>query len=125
MILIYLLASFFGISCGITRIASGAIDFELSGRIAIAATMLITGLFHFIWTKGMILMLPDFIPSKNMIVYATGVIEILVAPGLLIPQTERLTSILLLIFFVAILPSNIYASMKRVNLRKGDYSGPG
>ena len=70
-------------------------------------------------------MLPDFIPSKNMIVYATGVIEILVAPGLLIPQTERLTSILLLIFFVAILPSNIYASMKRVNLRKGDYSGPG
>ena len=90
MILIYLLASFFGVSCGATWIISGSIDFELSGRIALGATMVITGLFHFIWTKGMILMMPDFMPFKKMFVYVTGILEILVAPGLLLQQTKNL-----------------------------------
>ncbi len=125
MILIYLLASFFGISCGATWIIFGFVDFELSGKIALAGTMATTGLFHFIWTKGMILMMPAFLPAKKMLVYITGILEILVAPGLLIPVTTRITAILLIIFLVLILPSNIEGARKKVNLSKGDFTGPG
>ena len=125
MILITLLASFFGISCGATWIFSGAVDFELSGRIALGATMVITGLFHFVWLKGMVLMIPDFLPFKKFWVYITGCFEILVAPGLLLPQTKTITAILLIIFLILILPANIEAARKKVNLTKGDFTGPG
>ena len=125
MILIYLLASFFGLACGATWIFSGAIDFELSGQIALGATMVITGLFHFVWTKGMILMMPDFMPFKKFLVYLTGVFEIMVAPGLLLPQTKTITAVLLIVFLMFILPANIDATRKKVNLRKGDFTGPG
>jgi len=125
MILIYLLASFFGLSCGATWIFSGVIDSALSGRIALGATMVITGLFHFVWTKGMVLMIPDFLPYKKIWVYMTGVLEILVAPGLLLPQTKTITAILLIVFLILILPANIEAARKKVNLSKGDFTGPG
>jgi len=125
MILIYLLVSFFGISCGANWIFSGTVDFELAGRIALGATMVITGLFHFVWTKGMILMMPDFMPLKKLLVYITGILEILVAPELLIPQTQTITAIFLIVFLILIVPANIEAARKKVNLSKGDFTGPG
>ncbi|MEJ7737272.1 MAG: hypothetical protein WKF97_07595 [Chitinophagaceae bacterium] len=56
---------------------------------------------------------------------ATGVIEICAAIGLLVRKTVRLTGILLILFFIVILPSNIYAAMNRVNLRNAGNDGPG
>jgi uncharacterized membrane protein len=125
MVLIYLLASFFGLGCAITWIGYGAIDFELSGRIALSGTMLITGLFHFKWIKGMMLMLPEWMPAKKMVVLATGILEILAAVGVVLPKTQKATGILLIIFLICILPGNIIAAQKHVNISKGDLSGPG
>jgi len=70
-------------------------------------------------------MLPAGVPAKKQIVWATGVIEILAAIGLLISTTIQLTGILLIVFFLMILPANIYATMKNVNLEKADYTGNG
>ncbi len=70
-------------------------------------------------------MMPDLIPFKKLLVYITGVLEILVAPGLLLPQTKDITAILLIVFLIIILPSNIEAARKKVNLRKEDFTGPG
>ena len=47
------------------------------------------------------------------------------AIGLLIPRFQRLTSILLILFFIVLLPANIYAAMLRVNLQTANFDGKG
>lgn len=71
------------------------------------------------------MMLPDFIPGKTFVIYATGIIELAAAVGLLIPGLQIVTGWLLIIFFIFILPANIYAAIKRVDFQKSNYYGNG
>ena len=87
--------------------------------------LLFTAVGHFIYTKGMMLMMPDFLPLKKEIVLLTGFIEIIAAIGLLIPGFRYFTSILLIIFFILILSANINAAIKKVDFQKATLDGPG
>jgi uncharacterized membrane protein len=99
--------------------------FGRSGRLAMCAMLLFTGTSHFYLTKGMVLTMPDFMPAKEAIVYGTGVLEILFGLGLLFDGTRRLTSVLLILFFLAILPANIVAALRHVDIPSATYTGPG
>lgn len=119
------LLSIFAISLVVNRILRGDYDFALSGRIAMSAMLLFTAIGHFVFTKGMSMMLPDFVPFKTEAVYLTGVIEIAAAIGLFIPSVRVLTAWLLIAFFICMLPANIYASIKQVDFQKGTFDGHG
>jgi uncharacterized membrane protein len=97
----------------------------LSARIGLSAMLLFTAVGHFIFTKGMVMMIPDFIPYKTGMVYLTGIIEIAAAVGLLIPGTRIMTAWLLILFFVLLIPSNIIATIKHVDIEKGTFDGYG
>ncbi len=84
------------------------------GRAALAVMLLVTGIAHFTSTNLMIEMMPDFMPAKREIVYFTGVCELLAVVGLLWDKTAKLTAIMLIIFFISILPANIAGSIKQV-----------
>ena len=60
--------------------------------------------------------MPDFLPYKRETVYLTGIFELLAILGLLINKTAKLTAVLLIIFFLSILPANVIGSLKQVNL---------
>lgn len=122
---IIVLISVFLAGIGISWLTGPEVNIALSGRIAMAIMLLFTALGHFIYTDGMMLMLPDFIPAKRTMVLLTGFIEILAAIGLLMPAMITITGILLIIFFILILPTNIYAAYKKVNLEKASYTGKG
>lgn len=118
------LISAFVLCLGVTYIISH-VDVDISGRAAMSLMLVFTALGHFKFTDGMAMMLPAFIPAKKRVVIATGVAEILAAIGLLIPSTIKITGILLIVFFVLILPANIYATIKKVNLESANYTGDG
>ena len=121
---LFVLISAFVLCSGVTYI-TGHMNVDLSGRAAMSFMLAFTAIGHFKFTKGMAMMLPAFIPAKKQIVLATGVIEIAAAIGLLISSTIKITGILLIIFFVLILPANIYATVKKVNLERANYTGNG
>lgn len=100
-------------------------NFTLAARIAIATMLLFTAIGHFIFTKGMSMMIPSFIPYKINIIYLTGIFEILLAVGLLIPKFQIISGWLLIIFLVLMLPANIYASLNKINYQKGTFDGNG
>ncbi len=100
-------------------------DLALSARIAMSVMLVFTSIAHFAFTKGMTLMLPDFIPYKKQLVYLTGIFEIVAAAGLLIPQFSVLTAWFLIIFFVFLLPANINAAIKHIDYQKGTFDGSG
>jgi uncharacterized membrane protein len=60
-----------------------------------------------------------------LIIYLTGIFELFAAVGLQIPSMQHTTSIVLIIFFMAILPGNIYAAARNINYRKASVDGPG
>lgn len=122
--LIVLLGSFV-ISFFAIRIFLGAYDLAFAGRIALSVMLLFTAIAHFAFTKGMSMMIPGNLPFKNGLVRFTGIIEILAAIGLQIAALRELTGILLILFFVAILPANIYAAFKHIDYREGTYTGKG
>ncbi|MBD0368852.1 MAG: DoxX family protein [Flavisolibacter sp.] len=97
----------------------------LSARIAMSVMLLFTSIGHFIYTEGMAMMMPDFVPNKKQMVYTTGIIEILAAIGLQIPRVRVLTAWLLILFFVLVLPANINAAIKHVDYEKGTLEGSG
>jgi len=115
----------FGISLLATKFFRGNFEFALSGRIAMSVMLVFTAVAHFTFTKGMAMMLPDFIPYKTETVYLTGIIEIVAAIGLFIPSLRVITAWLLIVFFILILPANIYSALKHIDYQKGTPNGNG
>lgn len=119
------LLSVFAVSILTTKFVRGNFELALSGRIAMSAMLAFTAVAHFTFTKGMAMMLPDFIPFKIETVYLTGIIEIVAAIGLFIPNFRIVTAWLLIVFFILILPANIYAAIKHIDYQKGTFDGNG
>jgi uncharacterized membrane protein len=63
-------------------------------------------------------MIPPPLPREMWVVYLTGVLEIAGAIGLLIPRLHRAAGISLILFLIAVLPANIYATVSEVHLRR-------
>jgi uncharacterized membrane protein len=115
----------FAIALLMLRLFRGRFEFALSARIAMSVMLLFTAMGHFAFTHGMTMMLPPFIPYKTGVVYLTGVIEIGAAVGLLLPTMRVTIAWLLILFFVLILPANIYSAMNHLDYQKGTFDGDG
>jgi uncharacterized membrane protein len=115
----------FVVALVVTKITNGKFAFAMSARIAMAVMLLFTAMAHFAFTKGMAMMLPEFIAYKTATVYLTGMIEIAAAIGILIPGLRTITGWLLMAFFILILPANIYAAIKHIDYQKGTFDGNG
>ncbi len=96
-----------------------------AGNLAMALMLILTGTSHFYMTKGMTMMMPDFLPLKTELVYLTGLFELLAAVGLLFEKMRRPFGILLIIFFILILPANVYAAINHINISEASTNGHG
>ena len=122
--LLVLLGAFI-VSLLVIKLFTKTFDYPLSGRIAMAVMLVFTAIAHFAFTKGMAMMLPDFIPFKTGVIYLTGVIEIIAAVGLLIPGYKVWTGWALILFFILLLPGNIKAAIDHIDYQKGTFNGNG
>lgn len=119
------LISVFALSLLGIKLFQGNYEFALATRIAMAAMLSFTAIGHFAFADGMTMMLPKFIPYKKAVVKLTGILEIAAAIGLFAPNIRQLTGWLLVIFFILILPANIYASIHQIDYQNGTFDGNG
>lgn len=68
-------------------------------------------------------MLPPSIPARTVLIYVTGVLELLGAIGIWVPSLMRLTGILLILMLIGVLPANIYSAFNQVKFG-GHEAGP-
>ncbi|WP_299526310.1 hypothetical protein [Winogradskyella sp.] len=122
--LVILLSSFV-IATFAVKMVNKDYNFALSARIAMSMMLCFTAIGHFAFTKGMSMMVPQFIPFRTSLVYLTGLFEILIAIGLLIPKLKVISGWTLIIFLLLMLPTNIYASIHNINYQKGTFDGNG
>lgn len=122
--LIVLIVSFLA-SLFVLRIINKEYNVALAARISMSIMLFFTALGHFLFSKGMTLMIPDIIPFKLFLVYGTGVLEVLLAIGLHIEKYREFTAWSIIIFLIMMLPANIKASILELNYQTGEYNGKG
>lgn len=92
---------------GVAALAS----WHASACFALAVMFVFTGIAHFTRTKhDMARMVPGVFPQPMLMVYLTGVCELLGAVGLAIARTRPLASWALILMLLALFPANIKAA---------------
>ncbi len=112
--LIILIAVFVVFYLANSYLLSDRFTMSFMGRVALAAVLLAAGIAHFAAVEPMVQMMPDFLPAKRELVYFTGLCELAAVPGLIWHRTSKFTGIMLIVFFIAVLPANIAGAMKSV-----------
>lgn len=125
MLPLIVLLTVFCISFFVVRVKTQKNNVQLSASIAMCVMLVFTATGHFIYTKGMAMMLPDIIPYKIQIIYLSGLIEIILGFGLLVPGVKSYFAWLIILFFIAVLPANIYAAINNIDYQKGSFDGYG
>jgi uncharacterized membrane protein len=87
---------------------------SLRGRISLAVFFVFTGMSHIFMPEALAEMLPATTPLRLEIIYATGLVQIVGAVGLLLPRLERFAAIGLILFLLGVLPANIYSAINFV-----------
>jgi uncharacterized membrane protein len=89
-----------------------------STRVGLAVMFLFTASAHFTRMKeDLVRMVPPSFPNPRALVFATGVLEILGAIGLLLPATRRLAAWGLALLLLALFPANVSAARRGLTLR--------
>ncbi|WP_301109660.1 hypothetical protein [Sporosarcina sp.] len=73
------------------------------------------GVGHYILSDFFIAAMPEWVPFRPAIVYISGIMEILLAIGLLMKRTRERTGILIAAFLVLVFPVNIYMALSSEN----------
>ncbi|MBE9157618.1 DoxX family membrane protein [Nodosilinea sp. LEGE 06152] len=85
-------------------------------RVILAVCMVVAGISHFVVPQPYIRIVPGFLPSPAFLVYASGVIEVLLALGLLVPSTRQLSAWGLVILFIAVYPANLNMAFNHIQI---------
>ena len=102
---------------GLDRWSTGmSLDTGIRGRIRLALVFVFTSTGHFMQTQAMMQMLPPAVPMREVITYASGVLELCLAAGLLVQRFAHMTGICVIAFLIVVLPANIYAAVHRVDI---------
>ncbi len=101
----------------------GALGYEAfatwhdTARYALAVMFTFTGVSHFTKLKhDMVRMMPAIFPKPLLLVYITGVLELLGALGILLPEARALAGICLILFLLAVFPANVKATREKILL---------
>lgn len=69
---------------------------------------LIGGLAHFAFTQEEMRIVPPSLPNHYLLVFVSGVFELIGAAGILIPRLRSLAGCGLIILTIAVTPANVY-----------------
>ena len=72
------------------------------------------GLMHFVQEESFTAIMPPFIPFPKLIVWTTGLMELVFAILLILPRYRKLAGFLLAPFLLAVLPANIHMAMNNI-----------
>jgi len=74
----------------------------------------VAGLLHFVVPELYVQIVPPVLPAALALVYLSGVAEVAVGVGILIPRTRRYAAWATIALLVAIFPANVYMATSMV-----------
>ena len=83
-------------------------------NISLSVILFIAGFTHLIKPQIYLKAMPPYIPYHYELIIISGIFEVIFSAGLLFKASIKITSWLLAIFFIAILPSHIHVSLNGI-----------
>jgi uncharacterized membrane protein len=122
-----ILLSTFLIIGGIAYLALDIFPLSFCGRLAMCLMLLFSATTHYKYTDGFELIVPDNFDDayKRTVVLVSADLEVAMAMGLLITEIYKFTAILTMLYFFAVVPATIIASLKKVHIQRANFSGLG
>jgi uncharacterized membrane protein len=85
-----------------------------AARLAVAAIFVAAGVLHFVIPRSYAAIVPPALPAPLLLVYLSGVCEILGGVGVLVPRTRRWAAIGLVALLAAVFPANVQMLLNAV-----------
>ena len=85
-------------------------------RVTLAAALVGVGVLHFVNPEPFIRIVPPALGDARLLVYVSGVFEVLGGVGLMVPRTRRAAAWGLILLYLAVFPANIYMAMEGIQL---------
>lgn len=86
------------------------------GRIALGLFLIVAGSGHFVATTSFLAQVPSWMPAPRLVVYVSGVVEIVLGLGLLLLSGwRRALGWVVAVFFVLIVPGNIHQAVAGID----------
>ena len=95
----------------------------MAGRIGLSAVFLFTAIGHFFKAESMTSMLPPFVPARRVLIYLSGIFEVLLAVAVVAWPHRLYVGSIIIVYLVMIFPSNVYAAVQRISFG-GHSMGP-
>ncbi|HEX5620781.1 MAG TPA: hypothetical protein VFX51_20335 [Solirubrobacteraceae bacterium] len=86
-------------------------------HVRLGGFFLFAGLMHFLKPRPYIAIVPDALPRKREIVFASGVAEMAGGAAVLVPATQRLAGWWLIATLLAIFPANVNMAVNAERFR--------
>lgn len=90
------------------------VDVNASAAWGVGLLFLFTASGHFIQTDAMVQMLPAWVPVREPLVYATGVLELAIAVALFRTRWRLRAAWAAVLVLIAFFPANIHAAIQHV-----------
>ena len=89
----------------------------MAPHMRLGAFFLVAGSLHFLRPKPYFAIVPDALPHKREMVFASGVAELAGGAGVLVPGTRRLAGWWLIATLLAIFPANVNMAVNAERFR--------
>jgi uncharacterized membrane protein len=83
-------------------------------RGLLGVLMVLAGIVHFVNPEPYLMMMPDYLPWHEGLVFISGVAEVLLGVALFVPKFRALAGWGLIALFIAVLPANIYMATEGI-----------
>ncbi len=117
MLPFFALIVLFALFLGLGQLGLAFFGWWTSLRLALTGMFLLTATAH--WGKrrpDLIRMVPPAFPRPDLIVTATGILELLGAVGLTVPATARFAAAGLCLLLLAMFPANVHAARQGLTI---------
>ena len=85
-------------------------------NIVLSVILFLAGITHLLSPEIYLISMPPFIPYHYELILLTGLLEIIFAFGIIYRPVIRVTSNLLALYFLAILPAHIHVSLNGIEV---------
>ncbi len=85
-------------------------------RVILSVSLIIVAITHFTASDQHVKIVPPQLPYPLLLVYISGVLEILLAIGLLIPSVSRAAAWGMIALFIAVFPANINMAVNHIQI---------
>lgn len=100
----------------ICRIKNYRLDVAKYAAWGLGIAFVFFSIGHFVETQGMIEMLPSWVPFRLTLIYATGVLALMVGIALFLPRHQKNAVLVAVVLLIGFFPANVYAAFNSVGL---------